>query len=159
MARRAPADPKSQLLRQSGALNPHPEKVEDTLFAQSDFFDARDVVQVKYEMLRKVQVEGHSISGTAASFGFSRPSFYQAQEAFREGGLGALVPRKRGPRGAHKLNPEVMRFVSEARDADAALGAAALAALVEERFGITVHVRSLERAITREKKTPAGRAK
>jgi transposase len=159
MSRRAPPDPKSELLRQSGSLNPRPEKVEDPLFAQSDFFDARDVVQVKYEMLRKVQVDGHSISESAASFGFSRPSFYQAQEAFHEGGLGALVPRKRGPRGAHKLNPEVMRFVDEARAADAALGAAALAALVQERFGITVHVRSIERALAREKKTPAEQPK
>jgi transposase len=154
MARRRPLDPKSHVLRQSGALNPHPEKVEDPLFEQGDFFDARDVVQVKYEMLRRVQVEGHPIASTAASFGFSRPSFYQAQAALQEGGLSALLPRKRGPHGAHKLCGVVLKFIAEARASDAALSSTALATLVKERFGITVHVRSIERALTREKKTP-----
>jgi hypothetical protein len=66
-----------------------------------------------------------------------------------------LIPRKRGPRGAHKLNPEVMLFINEARTRDATLGSVTLAAMVNERFGIAVHARSIERALAREKKTPA----
>lgn len=154
MARRSPLDPKAQALRQSGTLNPRPDKVADPLFAQSSFFDARDAMQVKYEMLRRVQVDNEPIASAAASFGFSRPSFYQAQEAFHEGGLQALLPRKRGPRGAHKLTAEVMRFINDARIEDASLGSNALVAMVRERFGITIHVRSVERALAREKKTP-----
>lgn len=154
MARRSPLDPKAQALRESGTLNPHPDKVADPLFAQSSFFDARDAMQVKYEMLRRVQVDNEPIASAAASFGFSRPSFYQAQEAFHEGGLQALLPRKRGPRGAHKLTAEVMRFINEARVEDASVGTNALAAMIRERFGITIHVRSVERALAREKKTP-----
>ena len=54
MPKRPPQDPKLQSLRQQGALNPRPQQVTDELFTGSDFFDARDLVQVKYEMLRRV---------------------------------------------------------------------------------------------------------
>ena len=69
-------DPKTEALRHQGCLNPHPERVTGPLFDASDFFDSRDLVQVKYEMLRRVRAEGEPISESAAAFGFSRPSFY-----------------------------------------------------------------------------------
>ena len=96
-------DPKMQALRQNGTLNPRPQDVSDELFHEKEFFDARDLLQVKYEMLRRVSQEGHSISQAAASFGFSRPSFYQAQSSFETSGLAGLVPQKRGPKHGHKL--------------------------------------------------------
>jgi hypothetical protein len=90
-------DPKLAVLQQQGTLNPRPRAVTDPLFANDNFFDARDLVQVKYEMLRRVQSEGHSVTGTATAFGFSRPSFYQALAAFGEGGLAGLVPHNAAP--------------------------------------------------------------
>jgi len=71
-------DAKLQTLQQQGTLNPRPKDVSDELFVQDGFFDPRDLVQVKYEMLRRVQADGKSVTDAAASFGFSRPSFYQA---------------------------------------------------------------------------------
>ncbi len=48
MARRgAPEDPKTAALREARCLNPHPELVSDERFLAGEFFDARDVVQVK----------------------------------------------------------------------------------------------------------------
>src|SRR5690349_18602097 len=91
-------DPKMQALRQSGMLNPPPQGVRDELFREAEFFDARDLLQVKYEMLRGVSQEGHSISQAAASVGFSRPSFYQAQSESETSGLAGLVPQKRDPK-------------------------------------------------------------
>ena len=41
-------------LRESRCLNPHPEQVTDPAFLTDGFFDARDAVQVKYEMVRRV---------------------------------------------------------------------------------------------------------
>ena len=90
-------DPKPAVLRQQGTLNPRSRHVTDPLFAQDSFFDARDLVQVKYEMLRRVQSESHSVTGAASAFGCSRPSFYQALSAFQEAGLAGLIPHKRGP--------------------------------------------------------------
>ena len=63
----------------------------------SEFLDARDLVQVKYEMVRRARVDGEPVSRAAEAFGFSRPSFYAAQAALDQGGLAALVPARPGP--------------------------------------------------------------
>jgi len=150
-----PRDPKPDALRLHGSLNAHPERVRDPLFATTDFFDARDLVQVKYEMVRRVRVDGHPVSRSAAAFGVSRPTLYQAQAALTRGGLAALVPRKPGPRRAHKLSSEVVDFLHEARAADPSVRPSELARQVRARFGRTVHPRSVERALARrEKKRP-----
>lgn len=145
-------DSKTEALRQQGCLHPHPDEVTDELFADSEFFDPRDVVQVKYEMLRRVCEEGHSVTDSAARFGLSRPSYYQAQSVFEEGGLPALLPKKPGPRRAHKLSPEVVATLRAALKGQPELTADDLVRLVAERFGLSVHRRSLERALARPKK-------
>jgi transposase len=152
MSKTKPSDPKLAALRQHGCLNPHPDKVADPLFASSDFFDARDLVQVKYEMVRRVRVDGQTVSHTAVAFGFSRPSFYQAQEVFNRGGLAALVPRKPGPRRSHKLSADVMEFLQRERSADLSLRPPDLARRILEHFGRKVHPRSVERALARQEK-------
>jgi transposase len=139
-------------LREHGTLNPHPEKIADPLFKENDFFDPRDLVQVKYEMLRRVRLEGQPVSHAAAGFGLSRPSYYQAQAAYEEGGLPALLPRKPGPRRAHKLSAEVVAALSEALEGQPELSPHQLVRLVEERFGLSVHRRSIERALARQEK-------
>lgn len=95
---------KLQALRQSGTLHPTPEKVRDALFAESVFFDAHDLLQVKYEMLRSIQVEGHSIAGAAVEFGLSRPTVYEAQAHFKAKGLEGLLPEKRGPQTSAQVD-------------------------------------------------------
>lgn len=152
MVKKLIRDPKTHALQQEASLHPHPDEVTDELFLTQEFFDPRDLVQVKYEMLRRVQSEGQTVSQSAANFGFSRPSFYQAQAAFQQGGLPALMPQKRGPKKAHKLTAEVLAFVRQAQQQDASLRAVALALLVKEKYGITVHPRSIERALTRSQK-------
>ena len=150
-----PPDPKLAALKEQRSLNPRPRGVADPLFVSADFFDARDLVQVKYEMVRRVRLDGHPVSRSAELFGFSRPSFYQAQADFERGGLAALVPKKRGPRRAHKLSAEVVGFLREELSKDSALGSSDLVRRVQERFGLKVHPRSVERALTRrEKKQP-----
>jgi transposase len=154
MPKRPPPDAKFRALQQQGCLHRHPEQVTDDLFVTHDFFDPRDLVQVKYEMLRRVQREGQTVRRSAAAFGFSRPSFYQAQAAFQQGGLPALLPQKRGPKNAHKLTGEVLAFIRQARHDDPAVRPAALASLVKARYGITIHPRSIERASSRRQKKP-----
>jgi transposase len=148
-------DSKAATLREQGCLNPSPQDVTDELFRTGDFFDARDRLQVKYEMLRRVRIEGEAVSKTAKSFGFSRPSYYQARASFDRGGLAGMVPKKKGPRRGHKLSDEVMDYIEEARRQQESLRASALAQLVEKHFGLRVHPRSVERALRRrEKKRP-----
>jgi len=82
MARRQGGpDPKEAALAGARCLNPHPEQVTDAEFLASDFFDARDAVQVKYEMVRKVKAGGAPVTEAAAAFGYSRPAYYAAAAA------------------------------------------------------------------------------
>ncbi len=148
-------DAKRRALQRQGSLNPRPERVSDSLFVEDEFFDPCDVVQVKYEMLRRVRREEKTVVETCSDFGFSRPSFYQAQAAFEQEGLGGLMPKKRGPRSGHKLSDEVMTFVRQERAEDKSLGWSELAEKVHARFGIEVHPRSIERAYKRTKKKPS----
>ena len=145
-------DGKNRALREHGTLNPRPEQVHDPLFQDSDFFDPRDLVQVKYEMLRRVRVEGQSVTQAAKAFGFSRVAFYQALAAFRREGLAGLIPRRRGPKKAHKLTDDVLRFLDARRAEDPALRAAALGRLLQLHLGLSVHPRSIERALARRAK-------
>jgi len=146
------SDPKRDALHRQRTLNRRPQEVKAPLFQNSEFFDPRDLVQVKYEMLRQVQEEGKSVKETAASFGFSRVAFYQIRRQFEENGLAGLLPRQRGPQRAHKLTDEVMVYVEQSFARDPSLRAPALVELVKERFGIFVHPRSIERALVRRKK-------
>lgn len=149
----APDKPdKPTILREHAALNPRPQAVVHTLFQGGAFFDPRDLLQVKYEMLRLVLVDKRPISEAAKACGLSRPSFYQAQIAFEQGGLAGLLRRKPGPHGAHKLTPQVLEFVVEARSANPQLPAAQLASSVLQRFGLQVHPRSIDRQLAGKKK-------
>ena len=104
-----PKNDKTKTLKEYGALNPHPQRVTETMFADSvlEFFDPRDLVQVKYEMLRAVDKEGRSVKQTSEAFGFSRPAFYQALSQFKQGGVTGLVKKRPGPKAAHKLTADV----------------------------------------------------
>lgn len=152
MSTRQP-DPKATELARSRTLNAHPEAVSDETFLASSFFDARDLVQVKYEMVRKTKTEGASVSGAARDFGLSRQSFYSAAAALADGGLAGLLPVKPGPRRAHKLTEEVLDYVVELLTSDPRTPAA-LADAVHERFGVRVHPRSIERALARRDGQP-----
>jgi len=143
---------KVRTLQESDTLNPHPERVTDTLFQEHDFFDARDLLQVKYEMLHRVKIEGWSVTQAAAAFGFSRPAFYHAQVAFEREGIVGLFPHKRGPHGAHKLSAEVMQFIEHLTADEATVTSYDLVQRVAERFGVTVHPRTIERARQKCKK-------
>jgi transposase len=143
---------KAAALRQHGSLNPRPGGVGNDLFRTYDFFDPKDLVQVKYEMLRQVSVERGSVTEAAAQFGLSRPSFYEAQSSFQQDGLVGLLPEKRGPRRAHKLSAEIMEFLQKEKAEDPDLSGAALAEKLWKERRMRVHRRSIERALARRKK-------
>jgi transposase len=152
VATHTPSTRKLEALREHGCLNPRPDVVHDELFVTTDFFDPNDLLQVKYEMVRRVQVEGQRVSHAARLFGFSRPTVYQALSAFERGGLAALRPRRPGPRRAHKLSEEVVDFLESALADTPQLGVGELTLAVHERFGLSVHPRSVKRALLRREK-------
>ena len=154
MAKAARPDAKARALAEQGVLNPAPERVHDAQFRPGTFFDPRDLVQVKYEMLRRGRAEGATVTAAAQGFGLSRPTYYQAQRALAQEGLPGLLPKRPGPKGAHKVTDEVMAFIDTVLSAEPGVGSTELSERVRGHFGRSVHPRSIERAQARRKKTP-----
>jgi transposase len=142
---------KVRTLLEEGTLNSAPEKVLDAKFRGSEFFDPHDSVQVKYEMLRRVSVEKASVVSTTEEYGVSRPTYYQTKAGFEEAGIAGLVPRKRGPRGPHKLQGAVLAFIEEHVIAGEPIRARQLATQIGEKFHLDVHPRTIERALAVKK--------
>jgi transposase len=155
MARARKRDPKSEALARDGVLNPNPGAVRDAVFAGNPFFDPKDLVQVRYEMVRRHRVDGVAIGAAAAAFGVTRPTFYKAQSALQSAGLAGLLPGKRGPKAGHKVSAEVIAFVLDLKATSPALTTAQRLSAIQTRFGVKVHRRSLERALAHKKKRPA----
>jgi transposase len=142
---------KAKLLNQKGCLNPKPQQVKDEIFEKYDFFDPCDLIQVKYEMIRKVKKEEWTVQRASKIFGFSRPSFYDAQRAFESGGIPGLIPKKRGPRHPHKLTDDVIMFLEECIEHDHKLKPTELLSLLETRFNLRVDIRSIQRSLAKVK--------
>jgi transposase len=149
---------KADALAEDGTLNPAPDKVGDPKFQEGGFFDPRDVVQVKYEMLRRVSVEKMSVTDVSNQYGVSRPTFYQAKADFDEAGIAGLVPQKRGPHGPHKIQSNVRAFLIAQLSPGEPIRARELAKLVQKEFGVDVHPRTIERAVRGKKTRSAKRA-
>ena len=136
---------KRDFLKAARAWNERARDVENELFQQSDFFDPRDKVQVKYEMLRAVFVDGLNVSLASWQHGYSRESFYTAAEALREQGIPGLADGKRGPKQAWKLTPEVQQLLVRELEKDPSISSRTLAERVADKFAVNVHHRSVER--------------
>ena len=145
-------DPKLKRLRELGVLNPHASAVRAAWYGANEFFDANDVVQTKYEMLRHVKTDGATKVQAAALFGLSRPTLYQAEAAFAHSGLAGLMPKQRGPKGANKLTDPVIAFIEQRVQHGGPIQARAMAQAIKSQLGLSVHPRSIERALARKKK-------
>jgi transposase len=145
-------DSKSEALVRDGVLNRHPDAVRDALFTGNPFFDPKDLVQVRYEMVRRHRIDGAAISEVAEAFGVSRPTYYKAQDALEAAGLAGLLPSQRGPKSGHKISAEVIAYVAELKAASPELTTPECLDAIEEHFGVKAHRRSLERALARKKK-------
>jgi hypothetical protein len=144
------SDEKLALLRQSHTLHPHPDQVRDPLFTSgSPFFDPRDLVQVKYELLRRVWVDGYAVAHATSLFALSRPTFYAAQTSWEQAGIVGLLPEPTGPRHAHKLTEELILPLQPLAKT---LSPPQLARWLQEEHHLTVHPRSIERALARSAK-------
>lgn len=143
---------KCNSLRRHACLNPHPAQVSDALFRTHPFFDPYDLVQVKYEMLRRVILDGKPVGITAAAFGFSRVTWAQLHKRFEAEGLAGLLPQPKGPRRASKVSEDVLAFAQQTLRSEPALRMGELPERIARHFGISVHVRSLQRALANRRK-------
>ena len=147
-----PQDVKLRFLTDHQALHPHPERIEDALFQQDGFFDPRDLVQVRYELLRRHLVDKQPVTEIIRNFGISRQMFYVLLGMFQQEGLAGLLPRRRGPKGAHKCTDTILAFVRARREKLPRRSAKELAEDVVKKFGVQLHPRTLERRLSRREK-------
>ena len=143
---------KEESLKGNGSFNKRHLSVQAEVFKISPFFDARDFVQVKYEMLRAVERDGASVTDAVGDFGLSRKTYYQVSKAFEEGGLAALAPKKTGPKGPSKLRGDVSGFIDSYMSENPDANAKEVVSQMEVQLGVRIHPRTIERYL--EKKTP-----
>lgn len=152
---------KRSALHEVRAWNPHPERVKADLFASHPFFDPEDKAQVKYEMLRRREVETAPLELTCNEFGFTRESYRHILERFHSEGMGGLFERRRGRRNPLKANDEVRSFLRDERARDPSLGPKDLARLCQENTGVSISRRTIYRVLAdaggRKKKRRAKR--
>ncbi len=133
-----------QYLEARGLVHPCPEAVTAPLFVGPEpFFLPADKLQVKYEMVRAHVIDGLTVVAAASTHGYSRPSFYLAAAALAERGMAGLADERPGRRGPLRLTPEVTAFI---RAAPPTVSGAELARQVAERFGVSLHRRTVEKA-------------
>lgn len=138
---------KRKALQTTGTLNLRAAQVRHPLFQKSSFFDPEDLLQLKYETLRALEVEHYPIAKAARDFGLSRPTIYEAHIQFQQQGLEGLLPHKRGPKAAHKLTEDVLHYFQEQMAAEPELKAEELARRVRQRYGVKLHPRTIQKAL------------
>jgi transposase len=143
---------KESYLQDHGVLNPHPENVQDELFLANEFFDPRDLLQVRYEMIRRHRIDKASVKETSEQFGVSRVTFYQIAGLYDDLGLLGLVPQKPGPKSPTKCTQEVIEFVKQLRSQQPDITWKDIIYQVYEKFGVTLHHRTIEKRLASEKK-------
>lgn len=148
------SDSKIKALKSSGSLHPHPEKIKDELFSGGyEFFDPCDRIQVKYEMLRRHQIDGKAVTTVASTFGTSRQTFYKVEKSFKQKGIPGLLGQLRGPKRAHKCSDEVLDFIEQWRENPSMHhDQETVTEAIQRRFGIYLNPRSVDRALIRRKK-------
>jgi len=149
-----PPDPeaKRKALQMTGTFNPRAAHVRHPLFQQSSFFDPEDLLQLKYETLRSIEIEHCPIAKAARDFGLSRPTIYEAQSQLQQQGLDGLLPNKRGPKAAHKLTQEVLQYCQEQVAALPEIQTEELARRVRQRYGVKLHPRTIQKALNTKAK-------
>jgi transposase len=151
---RMPPEPnaKRQALQTTGTFNSRAAQVRHPLFQHSAFFDPQDLLQLKYETLRAVELEKCPLAKAARDFGLSRPTIYQAQAQLEQQGLEGLLPHKRGPKAAHKLTGPVLQYLQEQAQAEPPVAAEELARRVRQRFAVKLHPRTIQKALVQKAK-------
>ena len=140
---------KIKALRRMGCLNRQPEKVRFDLFLTGGkFFDPHDKLQVKYEMLRAVQVDGLSVTKASRTFGYSRETYYNESHSFELEGCIGLLDQEQGRRQPEKLQTEIVEFILDQRLKDRKGNSGyRLADKIFKRFHVRIHPRTVYKVV------------
>ena len=143
-----PRSSKHRNLERVGLLYAGAEQVDDELFRRHpDFFDAHDALQVRYEMIRRHEIDKQSVVNICRRFGISRQTFYNFKDRFEREGTAGLLWKKPGPKGPSKLTPGVTRFVEEQLVGRDTVTASEIGAELKQELGVVLHPRTIEKVL------------
>jgi len=146
MPRRRPD--KGRELEREGTLRPARARVRAPLFVEHPtFFDARDELQVKYEMLRAHFVDQQPVATACLAFSYSRQTFYVLRDRFARRGIAGLRDGRPGPLGPKKCTPDVVAFLRSQRTDDPMLPVTILLERLVRDRGVRLHRRTIERLV------------
>jgi transposase len=146
------SDGKLSALKSNGSYNRHADSVSSPLFTGNPYFDAHDLVQVKYEMLRAVNHDGLSISEAAKQFGFSRTAYYKIEKGFKMAGVDGLYLKKTGPKVPAKATADIMQFADDLKKHHPDFTNNRLVEEIKNQKGVSIHKRSLQRERAKKKR-------
>jgi transposase len=141
---------KHEIMKTNGTYNQKHAKVIAPQFHQGIFFDPHDLIQVKYEMLRSVETGESTVTQAAGQYGLSRETYYHVKSAYELGGIEALIPRKTGPKGAHKLTEKGEDFIDRYRGDHPSASVSEINNRMTETVGINVHNRTISRYLQKK---------
>ncbi len=144
---------KEDYLRENKSLNVNASKVKDDLFMKNNFFDPLDLIQVKYEILRKVSKKKCSVDTAVNLFGMSRQNYYKIKNAFEKQGMAGLLEKKRGPRHPFKLKENIVDFVNKQKKENPSITSIQIVNEIKNKFNLSIHHRTIERFNKAQKKT------
>lgn len=102
---------KEESLKSSNTYNPKSNRINAPCFADNEMMDPHDLLQVRYEMVRSIELDNKPIKDICSEFGVSASTARRYVKDLKEGGLIALVPEKKGPSGPTKLSKEAAGFI------------------------------------------------
>jgi transposase len=146
------ATSKADFLRRQRTFHAGHRAVLDPLFCEGTFFDPRDLLQVKYEMLRRVRVEGRPAAAAARQVDLTRATYYEALRGWQRAEMLGLLPQRPGPRGPHKLTAEVLAYLRERAGGRLPTDFVGLAERLHKERSVHVHPRTIQKALRPLKK-------
>lgn len=138
---------KNEFLEKEGLLNKKPERVSHSLFKSNEFFDPLDLLQVRYEMLRSVNVDGCSVVSACRTFGFSREYYYKMGRMFSERGFVGLFGAPSGRRPLIALNQELINFIIHKKLEKPKLSGDNICKQIKKIYHVECSTRTVERII------------
>jgi len=106
----------------------------------------QDALARRFLMLLEGQCLEENIAAIAEKYGYCRQRYYQLLDAFQQGGLPALQPRKTGPKSNYRRTDEAVRQVLRHRFLDPDASAEVVAQKLRQTH-FTISLRSVQRVI------------
>ena len=110
-------------------------------------FPQDDKVIRKLAMLIEGECGETSVTEAARKYDFSKQRYYQLLQNCREGGVGALLEKKRGPKRNYRRTEETVRRIIRHKFLDPEASAEVIAQKLQQQ-GVGIGIRSVQRVIT-----------